>query len=164
MKIIGLAAVTLVLAASLPAQEDERYRALAYGYFGGGSISSTAIGMMQTGLGAEARLYKGLGVGAEIGYLTPTRDTADGVGMFSANALYHFAGGVRSRKVDPFVSGGVSAAFRFGGGVQLWNAGGGVDYWFARRVGVRVEFRDYFRKTSWNDGQVWGIRGGVVFR
>lgn len=116
---------------------------------------------LQAGGGGEYILDNGVGIGAEIGYLTPTESWGDGVGVFSANGSYHFR--PRARGVVPFVTGGYSLMFREGH-LNAFNVGGGVNYWFHRRAGLRVELRDQIHSESGITGHWWGARVGLSFR
>lgn len=133
------------------------------GYFfvapGGISGSGRTVSSLHFGGGGEGLLYKGLGVGGEIGYLGLARSLGDGFGVFSANGSYHFR--TRSdRKLAPFVTAGYSLAFR-SGTANMFNFGGGVHYWFCEKVGLRLEFRDHV----WSrEAHFWGLRIGVAFR
>ncbi|MBI2818482.1 MAG: hypothetical protein HYX73_00750 [Acidobacteria bacterium] len=127
-----------------PAQETARPRALGYVYAapgfaaGGGEVTRT----LQFGGGGEARIYKGLGAGADVGYLFHPPSFKDGFGLFSANGSYHFETSGSQQKVVPFVTSGYSLAFR-SGTANLYNFGGGIDYWFSERAGLRLEARDH---------------------
>ena len=61
-------------------------------------------GGVNTGFGAEAFVYKGLGVGAEASYAGGdwnfSRDEAVGIG--SVDASYHFFGKRNRRRLEPF--------------------------------------------------------------
>jgi Leucine carboxyl methyltransferase len=109
-------------------------------------IAGTAKGAttLHYGGGGERLIYRGLGLGAELGNVTPIGDFGHGLGILSATASYSFGGRQSSRRFTPFVSGGYSLKFRddddSGGGI---NIGGGVQYWASPRVAVRVEFRDH---------------------
>lgn len=125
------------------------------GYFFFGPGSSTALHL---GGGGEAYIYKGLAAGGEIGYLFPRSGFGYGVGLLSANGSYHFNRGTHW-KIQPFVTGGYTLAFR-SGAVNLWNAGGGLTYWMSNRAGLRVEFREY---RDWRHG-LHELRVGLSLR
>lgn len=116
----------------------------AWGYvFGGagGNSGDSSTGWFQVGAGGEGLVYKGLGLGAEVGYLAPFRSAGDGFGIVSPDVSYHFK---RSNsKLVPFVTGGYSLAFRGGGTSSGGNFGGGVQYWMKDHLGLRFEFRDH---------------------
>jgi hypothetical protein len=139
--------ITLIMLA-LPlmthAQEFEAPRGTANLFFGAGRtiVSGESSGVLQFGAGGEGRIYKGLGAGAEIGYLSPTSSFTDGFGLLSTNGSYHFWNGSSSQKLVPFVTAGYSLAFR-DGHANLGNFGGGVDYWFRDKAALRLEVRDH---------------------
>src|SRR5881394_2916226 len=65
----------------------------AWGYvFGGagGNSGGNSTGRFQVGAGGEGLVYKGLGLGAEIGYLAPFRGAGGGFGVVSPDVSYHF--------------------------------------------------------------------------
>ena len=131
-----------------------------WGYFfvGVGGTSENSIAFINAGGGAEGLFYKGFGIGAEIGSITPVNNGGGTIGLASVNVIGHFN---RSGKVDPFVTGGASLAFRSGwagGG----NFGGGVHWWVKNRLGLRFEFRDHIFSTD--AGHFYIFRMGVSFR
>ena len=64
-------------------------RGQGYVFVAPGGTSPETRATVHFGAGGEALVHKGLGVGAELGYLAPT--DGDGFGLFSANASYHFS-------------------------------------------------------------------------
>jgi hypothetical protein len=118
-----------------------------------------AVGTGHIGGGFEGVLYKGLGVGAEVGYLAAMEAFGEGVGVFSINGAYHFEG---SSEVTPFVTFGYSRAFR-GESIKLWNVGIGMNFWSAKNSALRVELRDHFML---DEGALHflGLRLGLSFR
>ena len=114
------------------------------------------------GVGGEAVLGAGIGLGAEIGALGEPRFFGDSVvGILSPNGYYHFAHSRRSR-ADPFVTGGYTLLFR-SGHLNLFNFGGGFNYWFAGSLGARIEFRDHVYSSGVTI-HYWGLRLGLAFR
>jgi hypothetical protein len=106
-------------------------------------------------------VYKGLGVGGELGYVTPWHAFSNGLGVLSADGSYHFN---RSEKVVPFVSSGYTLLFR-SGSINGVNFGGGVNYWFRERVGLRLEFRDQVGLSGGGSTtHFYGFRVGMSFR
>jgi len=73
--------VVLLLVASAMAGEG-------YMYFGPGSSN-----LMHVGGGGEARVYKGLGVGSELGFLFPREEFLYGAGLLSVNTSYRWNAG-----------------------------------------------------------------------
>ncbi|OFV95063.1 MAG: hypothetical protein A3H28_17080 [Acidobacteria bacterium RIFCSPLOWO2_02_FULL_61_28] len=151
-RLILIAFSLLLFPLGMKGQEGEPPRATANAFFGGGGAfaEGNRAGVLQFGGGGQGRIYKGLGAGAEIGYVHPTESFGDGFGLFSTNGFYHFWTGRSSQKVVPFLTGGYSLAFR-DGHANLGNFGGGVDYWFRDRAALRLEVRDH----------VWPSRNGV---
>ena len=106
-----------------------------------GNSGGNSTASFQVGAGGEGLVYKGLGLGAQIGYLAPFRAGGDGFGIFSADGSYHFQHS--KLKLVPFVIGGYSVAFRSGTSSSGGNFGGGVQYWMKDHLGLRFEFRDH---------------------
>ncbi len=121
--------------------QDSEHRGQGYVFFAPGGIVRdwSKVATAHFGGGGEYLFYQGLGIGAELGYLTPWKDFSSGIGMLSANGSYHFA---RNQRLSPFLTGGFSVGFRYGID-GLYNFGGGVNYWFRDRLGLRLEFRDH---------------------
>jgi hypothetical protein len=116
---------------------------------------------LQAGIGGEAVLFKGIGLGADIGAIGPKDSLIDSMGVFSANGYYHFSHR-KAIKSDPYVTGGYTLMFR-GGHFSLYNFGAGINYWFIRRLGFQVEFRDQLH-SSFGTVHYWGARLGLVIR
>jgi hypothetical protein len=139
-------------------QEGEEHRGQGYAFYAPGALGADGhyLATAHIGGGGEVLLYRGLGVGGEIGYLTPQRDFAAGIGMLSANGSYHFN---QAGRLSPFVTAGWTLGIR-DGHTTLFNYGGGVNYWFRERVGLRLEFRDHVKHES----HFLGARIGLSFR
>ncbi len=131
-----------------------------YVFAGFGSVNSEES-MIHFGGGGEVNLYKGLGFGAEIGYLSPINYMGSGIGILSIDGQYTFGTGGPG-KVRPFLTGGYTLAFR-NGHANAINFGGGIHYWFSNRTGLRVEFRDHVSPDLWN-AHIWQGRVGFDFR
>ena len=117
---------------------------------------------LQGGVGGEAVLGKGIGIGAELGALGTRQYFADSVvGVFSPNGYYHFVH-AKSIKVDPYVTGGYTLIFR-SGHANLFNFGAGLNYWFHSRLAWQAEFRDQVH-TDGSSVHYWGVRFGLAFR
>jgi hypothetical protein len=133
-----------------------------YIFFAPGGITccgNTAM-TLHFGLGGEAVLGKGVGLGLEIGALGPRERFGDSVvGIVSPNGYYHFVHRKRL-KFDPFVTGGYSLMVR-SGHQNLFNFGGGFNYWFRHRLGARIEFRDHVHSNG-PTVHFWGIRFGLA--
>ena len=142
-----------------------------YAFFAPGGVSCCGNTSMTLhfGVGGEAVLRYGIGIGAEIGALAVRQYFADSlVGVFSPNGYYHFFHGKRV-KVDPFVTGGYSLMFR-SGHINLFNFGGGLNYWSDGKLGLRIEVRDHVHDLGsgfyGNSPAIhyWGVRVGLAFR
>ncbi len=157
MRTMGVLAVGLALV--LPVVAAEGTRAQGYGYFGVMGADGTTMGkLLNPGIGADLFVYKGLAASADVGYVGYYNNfSADGLGLFSPNASYHF---FNSTKFVPFVTGGYTLAFR-SGTAHLGNYGGGATYWFSNRIGVRVEGRDHRDASGYH---ISGVRFGISFR
>ena len=129
---------------------------------GGATCCGRTTATIHAGVGGEAVLTKGIGVGAEIGPLAELQIFDSSViGLFSINGYYHFNRDSDS-KWDPFVTGGYSNAFR-SGHISLGNFGVGTNYWFVRHFGLRAEFRDHVHHGDGATLQYWGFRFGLAF-
>jgi hypothetical protein len=156
--LIAIFALAMVPASAL-AQKGDMPRGSGYG-FGAIGASSGDFGKttVHVGGGGEGLFYKGLGAGAEIGYLGPD-GFGNGFGVASVNVAYHF---VRpGKKLVPFVTGGGTFAFS-SGAAGGGNFGGGVQYWLKNRVALRFEFRDHI--ISSDSPHFYGFRFGIAFR
>ncbi len=151
-----------VSSACLFGQEKQKYSGDGYVYYGldtpvGGGLTEA----MTMGAGVDAILYKGIGLGLDLGYQYPRGYFRGGVGLLSVNGAYHLQNVLDRGRFVPFVTAGYGLAFREGH-LNLYNFGGGATYWFHRRVGARFEVRDY-RHSSY--GQYAStVRFGVSFR
>ncbi len=162
MKIAAMGLLIVLAPAMGSAQTGERPGAWGYGFVAPGAYTPGTTSTLHFGLGGEGLVYKGLGVGGELGYLAPTYAMAMGIGVASLDASYHFVTHSPEQKFVPFVSGGYSLAFR-SATLNLVNYGGGMHYWFSRHFGLRLEFRDHVYLTS-SRAHALGFRIGVAFR
>jgi hypothetical protein len=131
------------------------------GYVFAGLGAANTTGTFHVGIGGERRIFSGFGVGAEIGGMVALRSMEDGLAMFSVNGIYTFNRKAAGR-VRPFMTAGYTSA-SLDGGVNAINFGGGVHYWFSRRFGARLEFRDHIL-TGYTDRHLWEGRLGLAFR
>lgn len=143
MRRLVLVSLCLFTLSALAQAQESPPRVFAHTFFGGGGAfaDGDAAGSLHFGGGGEGLIYKGLGAGAEIGYLFPRQSFGDGIGILSTNGLYRF-GNDSGRKVTPFLTAGYSLGFR-SGTANMVNFGGGVDYWVRERMGLRLEVRDH---------------------
>ncbi len=165
-------ALLFCMAVAIPAlvmgQEAERQsRGQGYAFFAPGaattfSCGSCTSGTLHVGGGGEATFYKGLGIGAELGYLVPMEEMSSGIGLASINGVYIFRSRGRS-KLEPFLTAGGSVGFVSGGAFGAINFGGGIQYWLRKRIGLRIEFRDHVPPQSYSSHLFEG-RIGIAFR
>jgi len=169
--------LSLLLLSSIPglglAQTSDQPRGQGYAFFapGGATSKYATTGTIHFGAGSEALVYRGFGVGGEVGYVAPTRSLSNGLRTLSLDGSYHFLPSKKQRKVVPFATGGYTLFFR-SGTANLFNFGGGINYWFRERAGLRLEFRDHvwpgeggrqcttgdFASVSHSDEAVWAER------
>ena len=137
-------------------------RGQGYVFIAPSGFTSGATAGLHFGGGGEGLVYKGLGVGGELGYAAPFERFNSGLGVASINGSYHFKNATASGKLVPFVTGGYSLLFR-SATANAFNFGGGVNYWFKERVGLRVEFRGHVPQSS-EISRIYGFRVGLSFR
>jgi hypothetical protein len=157
-KLIILVLLAVTLPSAVAAQNKEHH---GQGYvFVAPTASSEGDYGLHFGVGGEGLVYKGLGVGGEIGYLGVAQDLSRGVGVFSPNVSYNFW---RSSKVSPFLTGGYSLIVGGDGVGNAVNVGGGLQWWFKNHIGMRFEVRDHVYPAAPGFRTV-GIRIGLAFR
>lgn len=153
----------LVFLPSVSFAQTKDPRAWGYVFGGIGGAPDGQGAFVHMGGGGEALLHGGFGIGAELGYFAPASDaTGNGLGIFSVNPSYHFRNASASKKIVPFVTGGVSLAFRSGAASGGGNFGGGVQYWFKEKVALRVEYRT--QVFSSDRPFLHSFRAGISFR
>lgn len=149
---------------------EPKYRGQGYIFLGVGSGTVTPR-FEHVGGGGEVLLFRGIGVGGELGAMGWP---AEGEGVISVGPSYHFLHAFHKSKIDPFVQVGYTGTFAgdtpiAGGNGILFNFGGGMNYWFFKKVGLRLEFRDYVHHISFFPAggitdQYWGVRIGLTVR
>ena len=162
--LLAVICLLLLLPAVAPGQErDDKTEGHGYFFAAPGVLAGhgNSMTMVHFGGGGEAYVYKGLGFGAEVGYLSPIEAWSEGVGCLSINGQYALRSSARYRVV-PFISGGYSLLFR-SGSLNAVNFGGGVNYWFAKRAGLRLEVRDHVSPEYFGDHLIQG-RVGITLR
>jgi len=150
-KLIAIAIILLMAPASLSAQRDIYHppKALGYGFIG----SETLLTDLAAGFGGEGYIFKGLGLGAEVGGVGLTSDPNAELGVGSADVSYHFFNKKDRGSAAPFVTGGYTAFFGHNThmGTGLWghkplmtsgfNVGGGIDLFASKHWGMRLDVR-----------------------
>jgi hypothetical protein len=177
-RLIGTVALVILTSAWAMAQESfQAPRGLGYIYAG---PATHQMGLTM-GLGGEGFLFKGLGVGAEIGtagFNTSANGNPNWIGVGSADASYHLFTKKAKGRVSPFVTGGYTLFFGqdtdagTGSIAHGYNLGGGVDLFASKYLGVRFDVRYYAHggRILWasfpNDSQLnfAAFRIGFTFR
>ena len=159
-KLIFVILVAVLLPVAAAAQSKE-WSGQGYVFVAPTSTTEGGFGL-HIGGGGEGLVYKGLGVGGEIGYLGSADGLRDGIGVLSTNISYHFTKATKSRKFAPFVTSGYSMLFR-SSAVNSVNIGGGANWWFKDRIGLRLELRDHIPLRS-EAIHFFGVRIGLAFR
>jgi len=175
-KLLAIAVLLLALPMLASAQDsDHPYRGQGYAFLGLGTslgFPSNHPFIQQWGGGGEGFLYKGFGVGAEVGYgYWGSREyqAYQQEWVASGDLSYHFRRHAKRGQVDPFVVGGVTGFFptSHGRGAPGGNFGGGGNVWFKRRAALRFEFRDHV-SAYWNSftpgNHYLSFRVGATFR
>jgi hypothetical protein len=159
-KLIFVILLAVLLPFAAAAQSKER-RGQGYVFVAPTSTTEGDFGL-HIGGGGEGLVYKGLGVGGEIGYLGLADGLSDGICILSTNISYHFTKATKSRKFAPFVTSGHSILFR-GSALNAVNIGGGANWWFKDRIGLRLELRDQL-PLQLASVHFFGVRIGLAFR
>lgn len=159
--------VGLVPTLALGQEAEQQKTGHAYVFFAPGVVTSFSCrscteSTLHLGGGGEGTFFKGLGMGAEIGYLGPTHYMGEGLALASLNGLYIFRS-QRNPRLEPFITGGVSLALGNGGLAGAANFGGGVQYWLRKRMGLRLEFRDHVPTQSFSY-HLFEVRIGIALR
>ncbi len=101
-------------------------------------------------------------LGGDVTGLIATGDFQRNAAIVAVGPGFHFFN-ESGRKIDPFVTGGVSAIIS-GGGAPMVHYGGGLNYWFHPRVALRFEFRDHVWLSEGEQVHFTGFRAGLTFR
>ncbi len=143
----------------LPAASAQRTDGYVFVAPGGVNGVDGAGSTLHFGGGGELGLPGGLGLGGELGALSPRGKVLSSIGIASANAFFHFGS---KGKVDPYVTGGYSLFFRSATG-NGGNLGIGVNLWLLRSLGLKLEFRDHVVSSGGVTNHWWGGRIGLNF-
>jgi len=164
MRIASVACVFLIFSVSALAQEPNSSRGQGYFLFSTGGGNVGAAPDIHMAAGGEAFVYRGFGVGVEVGPVSPLKTSPDGffedvVGLGSANLSYHFLPSTIDRKFEPFVTAGYSLFFR-AGTFSGYNVGGGTNVWLGKNTALRLAGRVH----STPNYHFAGFEVGVTFR
>ena len=157
LKRLGLSIA--LLACLLPAASAQRTHGYVFAAPGGVNGVEGAGSTLHFGGGGELGLPGRLGLGAEVGVLSPGGKVLSSIGVASANAFFHFG---PKGKIDPYITGGYSLFFRSGTG-NGGNVGLGVNLWLLRSLGLKLEFRDHIVSSGGVTNHWWGGRIGLNF-
>src|SRR5262245_20632343 len=94
--------ILLVVLSPLAAAQSGDHRGQGYAFVAPSALSEGG-GALHFGVGGEGLVYKGLGVGGEVGYGRFIGRDNNGFGVLSANGSYHFKNATRSGQFAPFV-------------------------------------------------------------
>jgi opacity protein-like surface antigen len=160
-KLILIATFLISLQGIAFAQDKSESRGHGYLFAATGFVGPNGPAILHFGGGGEALVYKGVGVGAELGYIASPQNFGEfGLGALSVNGSYHFQ---PKQKLDPFVTGGYTLFIREGA-ANLFNVGGGVNYWIKDGMALRLEFRDHVSPGYGTAAHFLNFRIGLTFR
>lgn len=160
MKTVGGLLVALLLPAAATAQNWN-----AALYFGPGALASRYGNGPATygGLTVERILAGRVGLDLEIGGANTGKTNFNySTAILSLGGSYHFFP-TAARKLDPFLTAGVSA-ITLEHAPALFSFGGGLNYWIRPRFGLRAEVRDHATGDGGTALHYLATRFGIVFR
>ena len=159
-------AVCLIVGfATLPAtpafaQEKAGVSKRGFFYVAPGFSIDGEITTIHLGGGLETVWSNGMGFAFDAGYLSVAEFDPALLSLAPA-FVYEFP---VDRKLKPYVRGGMTFLVADGGAAGgLWNLGGGVNYWFKNRMGVKVEVRNSFDGSAFQDGLL-DFMAGLIFK
>ena len=168
-KLIATAALIFVVPDLGVAQDaDHQYHGQGYIFFTMGASAAYGEQFVDGGgFGGEGFLYKGLGLGFELGFAHNEHGGTTAVP--SMDVSYHFYGNRARARFDPFVLGGISGEFPTidqGRGAPAANIGGGVNLWLQNHAALRLEFREHVSRYGGGDlgPSYLAFRVGIWFR
>jgi hypothetical protein len=162
--LIYTAPLLITLSLSALAQTSNGSRAQGYLFIAPG-VGTADYGrdlsgaFVHIGGGGERLIYKGIGLGAEIGAVI---FGGYSFGAGSVNVSYHFLPNVAERKLEPFVSLGYGPLFR-AGVAYGFNPGLGFNRWLNKNYALRFEVR-YNSARHNGYGNLIGFRLGVTLK
>lgn len=146
---LEMVAMFALCAGAAAAQSADGFLSLGVGSGGSGAVAEPSGG-------AELVLGQTVGIGAQIGAIL----RQGSFGFVSADASYHLARNAKSGRLDPFIEGGYTRAFKLFSGANGGNFGFGLNYWFARNLGIRAQFRELL----FSGNNYWAFSAGIAFR
>ena len=164
-KLLRIGVMCLVGVGFTAAAASAQTTAIGYG-FGSPAFATydgDSLAVLHAAGGGEARLGQNVGIGADVGFAAPWEELSDSIGMLSVNPTFYMKGISRTRRTQPFVTGGYTMFFR-DATLHGVNFGAGVDRWMTDRVAMRFEFRDHVMTEDGESLHFWGPRIGVVWR
>ncbi len=142
MKLAETVFTLMSVSAALVAAEPEkafRYNGNGYAFFSAG-MCNHRYGNVGAGGGGEGFLWRGLSLGADLGYYDFPGDGSPGYGVLTLGPSYHFVKRNQRRGVDPYLGTGIlGIAFHGREVVGMGTFVGGANYWFKDRLGLRTE-------------------------
>jgi hypothetical protein len=163
--LIAASALLVAFPMVASAQTGKQHKGEGFVFFGSG-VTADGEGTVHFGGGGQGFVYRGLGLGAEIGYLAPWSSFNDGVAAGAVNLSYHLLPRSEDKKVEPFMTAGYLVYARAGVS-SGFNWGGGVSLWLGKRAGLRLEVRDQFDRGHsdyFQSSHVIDFRVGLTFR
>jgi hypothetical protein len=150
--------ILMALLSGTSLAQGSQSRGWVYGF--GAVVASPGISGTATsvGLGGEVRVKGHIALVADLGSFE-TQTFTNRIFLLSTNVAYHFDNAMFSRKLVPFVTGGLTIANGCACGM---NAGGGAQYWATEHVGARFEIRTYGVASDLSSPHEF--RFGVAFR
>jgi hypothetical protein len=163
--ILAVALLLAVRALALAQDAGQRYRGEGYVFIGDGLYPEYPghLGIGHVGGGGEVNLAKGFSVGSE---LCAIGRPGNGAGLFSIDASYRLLSSSSKSKLVPFVDAGYTRSFDNYAFIRdnLFNFGGGIHYWPFKRVGLRLDFRDYVNHSPYVTSHFPALRIGLAVR
>jgi hypothetical protein len=121
------------------------------------------IAARRIGGGFQGFLYKGFGIGIDVGGLRVASDQPKHwAAILCLDGIHDFQRS-KNQRLSPFVVAGITMASAFNVCCG-YNFGGGVHYWAGRHYGFRIEFRDNARVGSLHTYHDPQVRIGLAVR
>lgn len=160
-RILAFLSFMVLLNSLAYSQSETKSQTTGYVHFAPGISIPDNEGGISIGGGGNYRSSIGLGGGADLSYLAPWSGLGGGIGTLSPHLYYSYMN--NGSKVEPFLSGGYTLFFRSGTANGI-NFSGGVHYWFSKKVGLKLEFRDDMLLDTSPYYHFLSFRIGAAFR